>query len=278
MPRLLPVRHHARAGQRQNPYLGRARHRRQHRVHSKRPLRERGRPPRPKRDPRSASSICAAAPWCPDWSNRIFTSSAWPIVPAITRFSKIRLHSRSPGSAGRTAQRCASGRVDHFDGRLASEPVGRTSSSHAGRTWTRRFPIGPCSCTNASPVPPPPTVWARRFSMPPMPRRPCIPISRRSTFRQWRDRRGRIRRRRSVGFGAVSAAPDADLRRQETQHARCDALRGQRRADLASGSGVVPHARVRFIRTRSSRTSISTACTIRGSTCIAKAAPSSGCR
>ena len=35
--------------------------------------------------------------------------------------------------------------------------------------------------------------------------------------REWRHRRGRIHRRRSVGFGAFSPAPDADLRRQEDE-------------------------------------------------------------
>ena len=48
--------------------------------------------------------------------------------------------------------------------------------------------------------------------------------------------------------------------------------------DRASGPGVVPDARVRFTPTRSCPTSISTACTIRGSRCTARAAPSSACK
>ena len=48
--------------------------------------------------------------------------------------------SRDPGSAGRAAEECARGPVDHVDGRLASEPVGRASASDAegaGRRGSR---------------------------------------------------------------------------------------------------------------------------------------------
>ena len=61
--------------------------------------------------------------------------------------------------------------------------------------------------------------------------------------RQWRHRRGRIYRRRSVGVGTFLSAPDADLRGPEAEHDRRDAVLGQRRADRASGSGVVSDAR-----------------------------------
>ena len=46
----------------------------------------------------------------------------------------------------------------------------------------------------------------------------------------------------SVGVRAVPPAPDADLRGPQAQHPRCDELLGQRRADHASGPGVVPDA------------------------------------
>ena len=44
------------------------------------------------------------------------------------------------------------GPVDHLDGRLASEPVGRASPSDADRSSTRRFPTGRCCSTSGSPA------------------------------------------------------------------------------------------------------------------------------
>ena len=58
---------------------------------------------------------------------------------------------RSAGGARGAAERRARRSVDHVDGRLASEPVERTPSSRRGRNSTRQCPIGPCSCTSASP-------------------------------------------------------------------------------------------------------------------------------
>ena len=70
------------------------------------------------------------------------------------------------------------GPVDHVDGRLAPEPVGRASPSDAAGTRRRRCRIGRCCSTSDSPVRARPTASARRSSMPPMPRRRCTRISR----------------------------------------------------------------------------------------------------
>ena len=69
------------------------------------------------------------------------------------------------------------GPVDHVDGRLASEPVGRASPSDACRSSTTRFRIGRCCSTSDSPVRARPTASARRSSTPSTRRRRCIRIS-----------------------------------------------------------------------------------------------------
>ena len=67
------------------------------------------------------------------------------------------------------------GPVDHLDGRLASEPVGRASPSDADRSSTRQSPIGRCCSTSGSPDRARPTASARSSSTPPTPPRRCIP-------------------------------------------------------------------------------------------------------
>ena len=147
------------------------------------------------------------------------------------------------------------------------------------RNSTQRCPIGRCCCTSASPARASTNSLGKEFFDAADAAPPVHPdIKKINVSRHRRDRRGRLCRRRSVGQRAVLPAPDADVRGQEAQHARRDELLGQRRADRASRSGAVPDAGTAASRARSCRISTSTGCTTRGSSCTAKARPSSACR
>ena len=163
--------------------------------------------------------------------------------------SRLPHHSREhdvdsgdPGSARRAAEGGAGRAVDHFDGRMAPEPVGRAPPSDAA--GARRGGSGSAG----------PSLREIHRSVRDQQSGQGILRCRRCRSagaserregerrRQRRDRRGRVCRWRPVGQRAVSSAPAADVRGQEAEHARRDALLGQRRADRTSRPGVVSDA------------------------------------
>ena len=132
------------------------------------------RPPAP---PTPASSISRAARSCPAWSSpRPHRQPRQPArLPHHPREHDV--DPRDPGGAGRAAEGRARRAVDHVDGRLASRTSGPSIGIRRCRSSTRRFPIGRCCSTSASPARARRTAWARRSSTPPTPRRRCTRTS-----------------------------------------------------------------------------------------------------
>ena len=209
--------------QRPHPHDGRAEHHREDRLDPERPVR-RGRrhAARPRRQ-HARSSTSRDAPSCPASSKATSTSSAWPTVPAITRFSRTRRRSaRSRKRWPRGARTCRQGQWITSMGGWHPEPVGRASASDAA--GARR---GGARSAGAA------LRAVHRAVRDEQPRQGVLRRGRRRAAGasghqagerrgQRRDCRRRLRRRRAVGERAVPPAPAADLRRQEAQHARRD--------------------------------------------------------
>jgi predicted amidohydrolase YtcJ len=129
--------------------------------------------------------------------------------------------SRDPGSARRAPQERARGPVDHVDGRLAPEPVGRASHPTL-KELDEAVPDRPVLLYERFTGPRAPTAWqevlrrARR-------RAPVHPGIKKSPSRQRRDRRGGFAGGGPSASALFPSAPAADVRGQEAQHDRRDA-------------------------------------------------------
>ena len=210
------------AGERAHPHDGCARHRGAQRHHPRRPHRRgrqraavgrRGPPHRPARPHGGAG---------PDRAARAHRQPGEP--PGLPHAAREHdLDSRDPGDAGGAPQERARRPVDHVDGRLAHQPVGRASAPDAegaGRSGARssgaalRALHRPVRHQHAGQE-----VLRRRRR-----RRLAAPeLPEDQRVRRRRDRRSG-RQGRPVVQRAVPPAPDADVRGQAAQHAGRDGL------------------------------------------------------